>query len=278
VPSLREIQQGVATLWANQEARTWLVKRKGKRPDCLRDVPPEILESVDRKGVELYAELLHFGHHDVMDSIYPYCAQLLSTQWPAIVDDYLLRFPPDHYNFNRLCSRLPAYFTTYGGKYTLKFPFLSELADYEWIELEKIEQDEQIDSEPHTQLSDPAQFVTLSPLLNPTVTMRDYRFNILSIARRLEQGKKLGKVEPERTLVAIYRQPQTHLCKFVELGEAAASIVEATRAGDKTYQQLLPLALALVPDTEPQQAVTDFLELIEELQELGIFVGDRINC
>lgn len=274
MPSLHEIQHSIATLWSDKEARTWLVKRKGPPPDSLRDVPSEVLQSVDHQGIELYAELLDFGHHDVMDSIYPFCRQLLGKQWPAVVDDYLRHFQPDHYNFNRLCNRLSAYFTTYGGKLVTKYAFLPELADYEWLELEKMEEDVLVERQTHSPLADPGQIAALTPVLNPTVTIRDYAFDVLSIAHTLEQGKRPTKVQAERTLVAIYRHPESHLCKFVELGQAAAKLVEATRQG-QTYQQLLPLAISLVPDTEPQAAVTEFLELIEELQELGIFIGSR---
>jgi hypothetical protein len=274
VPSLREIEQTVAALWLNEDARTWLVKRKGAPPDCLKNAPPEILDTVDRKGVALYADLMNYGHQDVMASIYPYCQRLLGKQWESTVDDYLLRFPPEHYNFNRLCSRLPEYFTTYGGTLIEKHPFLPELADYEWIELEKMEQDAAIKTLPHSELSDLGQLAALRPLVNPTLTVRDYRFNILDIAARLDEGKRLGKaVQPERTFVAIYRHPQSHLCRFVELGEAAAAIIDAARGG-LSYQQLIPQAVAALSG-DPQQAVMAFLELVEEFQELAIFVGSE---
>jgi len=274
VPSLREIEQTVAALWLNKEARTWLVKRKGEPPECLKNAPPGILETVDKKGVSLYADLMNYGHQDVMSSIYPYCQKLLGKRWESTVDDYLLQFPPDHYNFNRLCHRLSEYFTTYGGTLTDKFPFLPELADYEWIELEKMEQDVAIKTAPHKELDDLGQLASLRPLVNPTLTVRDYRFNILEIAARLEEGKRLGKaVQPERTFVAIYRHPGSHHCRYVELGESATAIIDAARGG-LSYQQLIAHAVAAISG-DPQQAVVDFLELVEQFQELGIFVGSQ---
>lgn len=273
MPSLREIEKTLATLWLNKDARKWLLSdRKKPLPDCLKDAPEEILRSVDRKGIKLYAGLMSFGHHDVMDSIYPFCSELLGGQWNAVVDDYLLRFPPEHHNFNRLCDRLSQYFTIYGGKWTERYPYISELADYEWIELEKMEEDTTIEQFPHKQLTEPADFSKFAPVVNPTLTVRDYKYNIIEIASYCQSDRKVPKVKPERTLVAIYRHSESHLCKFVEVGEAAAQVIE--RARKKTaYQDLIALAVALTPNLPPHEAVAEFLELMEDLQELGIFVG-----
>jgi hypothetical protein len=273
VPSLHEIETAVATLWLNREAREWLLSgRKGPMPEVLQNAPVEVLKQVDRKGVELYANLMAYGHHDVMENVYPFCARLLGAKWHAVVEDYLLKFPPDHHNFNRLCSRLSQHFTIYGGSLLEKYPFLAELADYEWIELEKMEEDVDIPEHQHEPLESPDQIAKLGPVVNPTVSVRDYRYNILSIASTIEAGRKLGKVKPERSLVAAYRHPQFHSGKFAEIGEAAAKIVEIAKQ-PCTYLSLLPVVVSLTPGLAPEESVAEFLNLVEDLQELGIFVG-----
>jgi hypothetical protein len=274
VPSLHEIEKTVATLWLNKEARDWLLSnRKKPMPDCLNDAPLEVLQSVDRKGVSLYGGLINYGHHDVMESIYPYCCQLLGTKWSSVVDDYLLRFPPDHHNFNRLCCKLSEYLELYGSAYLKRYPFLIELADYEWIELEKLEQDTDIPVYAHEPLSTPEQIATLHPVRNPTLTIRDYRYNVIEISEILDEDEKLPRtVKPERTLVAIYRHPSSHRCRFYEVGDATAQILDLMQ-NKITYQSLIPIVVSLTPELAPQEAVSQFLDLIEELQEMGILVG-----
>src|SRR3990167_6997962 len=139
--SLRDIEKTVTRIWLNQDARDWLSAGSGAPPpDCLKDADPAILEQIDQKGSNLYATLMRAGHHDVMESIYPYCSKLFKDQFESIINDYLTKFPSDHYNFNRLCSRFSEYLTTYGGTWLERYPYIAELADYEWLELEKIEQ------------------------------------------------------------------------------------------------------------------------------------------
>lgn len=276
MPSLHEIEQTVATLWLNREAREWLLSgRKGQMPASLADAPEEVLREVDRKGVDLYASLMSYGHHDVMDSVYPFCSALFGCdKWHEIVEDYLTRFPPDHFNFNRLCARLSQYFTMYRADLLEKSPYLAELADYEWIELEKMEEDTDIAVFPHEQLVSPEQIMMLYPVVNPTLSLRDYKYDVLKIGEKIKAGKKVGKVKPSRTIVASYRHPQSHEGNFAELGEAAAKIVEIART-PTAYQILIPHMVALTPSLSPQESVAEFLELVEDLQELGIFVGSR---
>jgi hypothetical protein len=276
VPSLRETEQTLSTLWLDAKARQWLLSGKsGKRPPSLAGAPQEILDNVDQRGVKLYGGLISYGHQDVMESIFPYCCRLIGKQWEETVADYLLKFPPEHYNLNRLCKRFPEYLTTYGATFLKRYPYLSELADYEWIELEKLEDDRSITVYPHQSLASPDQIARLSPVVNPTVTVRCYSFDISSINERLESGGKPGKVKAEKSYVAVYRHPETHQAKFVDLGIAAAKIVEQAAAKPSTYQDLLPIAIEHSDYDDPQKAVLEYLELVEDLQELRIFVGSK---
>lgn len=274
MPSLREIEQTVATLWLNRQARQWLMSaKKGPRPECLKDAPEEVLQTVDRKGIELYGGLISYGHQDVMESIYPFCSKLLGKKWKPLVEDYLLRCPAQHHNFNRLCAEFPQYVSLYCTDLLDRYPFLAELADYEWIEMEKLEDECRIVTQAHAPLETPEQIATLCPVVNPTVTIREYKYDITNLADRLEHDRKLPRtIKPERTLVAIYRHPETYRCDFVEIGQAAAQLIEAARK-PVTYQSLIPLVIALTPELPPQETVTQFLEVVEELQELGVFVG-----
>jgi hypothetical protein len=275
VPSLHDIEKTVSTLWMNQEARQWLLNgKKGPMPAVLTGAPAEVLNTVDRNGVRLYGGLMNYGHQDVMLSIYPYCSKLIGENWESLVDDYLVKFPPDHYNFNRLCYRLSEYFTRYGGKYLKRYPFIAELADYEWIELEKMELDVDIHPRPHEPLASPEHIAALAPLVNPTLTVRKYKYNIPDIANALEDDEKLpAKIDPEETYVAIFRHPENHRCKFVEVGAAAARVLEMTHGQTLSYQSLIPVVVSLTPDVNPQESVMEFLELIEELQEMRVLVG-----
>lgn len=277
MPSLREIENTIATLWLDERARQWLLvgRKKGQpAPPSLAGAPASVLAEADREGIKLYGGLLNFGHHDVMDSVYPFCRRLLGKKWEQVVDDYLLKFPPDHYNFNRLCSRFPEYCTTYGGDLLSRAPYLPELADYEWIELEKMELDVEIPAAAQIDLSNQALLATHGPVVNPTLTVRKYSYDIPAIAERIENGQNPARtVAAETTYVAIYRHPQSQLCRFLALESGAAELVQAALAKPHSYQDLIAMAVRIASPCDPVEAVSDLLQLLEDLNESRLLVG-----
>jgi uncharacterized protein len=278
VPSLREIQKTIATFWINGEAREWLEDGAdpSTTPDVVKPLDNNLLQSADAKGVGLYGRMISYGHHDVMDSIFPYCSQLLGDTWQEAVDDYLIHYPPDHYNLNKICRHFSEYLLKHGQQYLQRYPFLAELADYEWLELEKIDENLVITRGDDSGISTPDQIVTLGPIVNPTLTVRHYRYPIADIAAKLENGKKVRrKVPAKATHLAIYRDPESHRARFLELGAAAATIVETAHTENGNYQSLLQLAVSLTPELPPDQAVLDFLQLIEDLQTALLFTGSQ---
>lgn len=279
-PSLRDIEKTLTTLWLDEDARRWfLTGAKEKNiPASLKDVPLDFIKTISQDGVRLYGSLLNFGHHDVMESIYPYCKQLLDDDWENTVDDYLKVFPPDHFNFNRLCSRFSRYLseTEGGSRHLKKFPFIAELAHYEWIELEKMEEDVIIEEFPQQSLDSPETFSKLAPAVNPSLSIVRYEFPLTQIVEVLEAGGRLAKkVSKEETIVAIYRHPETHRCHFVEVGEATAQVLEKASKEKVSYQDLIPLVVSLAKNKDPHKVVVDFLDSIDELQELKVLVGSK---
>jgi hypothetical protein len=279
-PSLRDIENTLTTLWMDEEARCWFLSGAKLQtvPAALKDIPLDFIKTISQDGVRLYGSLLNFGHHDVMESIYPYCKQLLADDWEETVDDYLKVFPPDHFNFNRLCSRFSRYFdeSERGRQHRKKFPFIAELAHYEWIELEKMEEDVLIEEFSQESLVSPESFAKLAPAVNPSLTIARYKYPLTQIVEILEAGGKLSrKISQEETIVAIYRNPETHRCHFVELGEATAQMLEKAVKSTVSYQDLIPLVVSLAKDTDPQKVVVTFLDSIEELQELKVLVGSK---
>ncbi len=278
VSSLRDIQRTISTFWVNRDAREWLAEGGDPAtvPEVVKSLDRDVLHDADTEGVGLYGRLIAYGHHDVMDSIFPYCSELLGSEWHQAVEEYLLRYPPDHFNLNRICRHFSEFLCKYGQPYLKRFPFLHELADYEWLELEKIEDSALIVQGDPSPIETPDQIVGLGPIPNATLTVRHYHYSIPDIAIRVENGKKVRRKVPAKiTNLAIYRDPESHRVRFLELGPAASTIVETVQTERCNYQSLLRLAVSLTPELSPDQAVLDFLQLMEDLQKAYLFTGSE---
>lgn len=278
-PSLHEIEKTLCSLWMNREVREAFLygagtKKKHKRPAPSVSLAPELLEQIDKNGVRLYASLLNIGHKDLMVNVFPGCAKLIGDKWPEVVDHYLEQYPPNHYNLNRSAERFSEYLSRFGDRYLRKYPFIAELADYEWLELELLEHRGQIKTYTNAPLTSPADFESLRPVVNPVLAVRRYRFPIPTIVDHLEDDCCLPKdVAPKPATVLVYRDPQSHACRFLEVGEMTAKIVQATLANSLSYKELAALAVSEAQGMDPQQCLVEFIEMVEKLQSLGLFVG-----
>jgi len=277
-PSLHDIEKTLCTLWMDRKARERFLDGPGKskrlRITALDSLPPELLAEVDEKGVRLYAGLLNYGHQEVVRSVYPGCAKLIGDKWEDVVDQYLELYPPSHYNLNRTAEKFPEYLGKHGERYIKRFPFIAELADYEWLELEIMEREGEIRPRAYEPLTAPEQLLQTGPLVNPVLAVRHYHFPIAMIVDRLESDHRLPRqIEPKPAWLAVYRQPVSYECKFLEIGETAYCIIEAAREGTRSYKDLVSLAVARSPGVDPQQCVVDFLELVDKLQSLSLFIG-----
>jgi hypothetical protein len=278
--SLHEIEEALCTLWMNRRQREAFLDnsgtgKKGKKSTGDLSLSPELSEKIDRNGIRLYAQLLNIGHQDLMENVFPGCARLIGDKWTDVVDDYLEKFPPSHFNLNRSAEKFSQYLAKWGERYVRKYPFIVELADYEWLELELLEHPALIEVYEHTPLSSPEQCALLRPVVNPVLAIRRYKYPITAIVEHLEDNCCIPKdAAPNETAVAVFRDPESHSCRFLEIGEMTARIVEVALESPTSYKDLIELAVAS-GGMDPQQCVIEFLSMVEKLQEVRLLVGSQ---
>lgn len=279
--SLRDIEKTLLNLWMFHGARLQLRGEASKSAKksagkSYLSLPPEILEQIDRRGVELYAELLNIGHQDLMENIYPGCAKLIGDKWGQIVDHYLEHFPPAHFNLNRAAEHFPQYLREHGYRYTRTYPYIVELADYEWLELDILEHPGKVVKFPQIALTDSGQFASLRPVVNPVLAIRRYKYPIPEIVQHLEDDCCVPKdVAPKVTHVIDYRDPDSKDCRFLEVGEITARLVQCALERPVSYKEMIAMSLAEAGQVSAQDCVIQFLEMVEQLQERSLFVGSQ---
>ncbi len=279
MPSLYEIEKAYCTLWMNQEARLWLRSgRKGKLPESVKAIAPAILENLDEKGASVYAGTINWEHHNMADTIFPYCAKAVGEDWDLVVVDYYKNYPSDHFNFNKICRHFPEYLLKKRQDLIKKYPYLAELAHYEWLELEKFEDESEIKRGDKIPIEGLAEINVYCPLVNPTLSICRYEYPIAEISDNFENKKRPKKRFGKKAcIMAIYRDAETHHTRFIELGEASAAIIEEAARQETSYIDLLKLTLSLTAELAPESATLEFLNLIDELQNDNIFVGSKMK-
>lgn len=265
-PSLHEVEQILSSLWLKEAVRKSFQKGEG-------NIPPALARNIDKSGVELYATLIDYGQQDLMASVYPYCAKILKKKWEPTVREYFLTYPANHYNLNRAAQRFPLFLKSEGKQFLQKYPFLVELAEYEWLELELLEVDKDVTPQPNLVLSKPEQFIQFGPLLNPALILRQYDYPISTVIEKIDKKQSISSIKPQPSRVAIFRHPLTNHCKYLDVGEIAFEVIQASIDVPHSYADLISLAVARAANPDPQKTVVEFLDLVEKLQELQVFIG-----
>lgn len=268
---LKEIEQSLKVLWTNRQAREEFLS--GSTPD---GVNPEIVDQCDVGGINLYANLISIGQNDLMDSVYPICKHLVGKGFPDLVAKYYEHCPPEHFNFNKGAERFSEFLKENGDRYVRKYPFLPELADWEWIELEVMECPQKVETFEEIALNSPELFDKFAPVVNPTLTIRKYNYPVSKVVEWVNEGVKLPRrVKKGSEILSVYRMPGTDEIKFLELGSNACKIIETAIESKTSYSELIKLVIEGNKNMDPQSAVIDFLQLIEKYQDLKVFVGNQ---
>lgn len=268
--NLSEVESCLSTLWTRRRPRQEFLQ--GQSPDGLQ---PDILSQVDPRGVRLYASLIRHGQQDLMNSIYPGCAKVLGKHWHEMVGEYFENCPPGHFNLNAGAAKFSEFLKERIDPCVKRHPFLSELADYEWIELEVLEHAGEPLPGEDIALDEPTKFATFGPNVNPVLIVRHYVFPITKVVDWLRAGVKLPRrVGKQSAHMLIYRDPDDLDARFLELGELAVAIVEKAIEGSASYADLIGFAVER-KGGDAQAAVEEVLTLFERLQSLKVFVGSR---
>jgi len=269
--SLKEVEKALTALWTKRETLDSFLDGDFTKLD------ENIAGELDANRILIYENTVHAGHKEAMDKIFPLCAELLAQGWRYVSDDYLQEHPPHHFRPSKMGGQFPAFVAQHVlPKYKKSFPYLVELADYEWTQMTISEMETEPVISELNKLETPEQYASYAPIINQTLALKNYTFPILKIVESLENGRRPPRnIEPAESHVLIYRDPIEHECYSMTTGCVGAAILEQAQKECVSYSALCQLAVSMNPDTDPQNTVADFLTLLEGLQSKFISLGHR---
>ncbi len=186
MPDLKSIQDTYLQLWTRREPGEAVYSSAAAAGE------------LDERGIRLYASLIEIGRLDLMRSIYPCIEALLGKKFKDLVLSYYECMPADHYNLNKSARHFSRYLQEHEPKLVERHPFIVELADFEWVELEVMEA--AVEAKPRQvgerDLDDALAFASARPVLVDVVYLRRYKYPVMSISKSLLDGEKLPRRGP----------------------------------------------------------------------------------
>ena len=209
--------------------------------------------------IKIYRELVRNSFSDISVNIYPFTYKLLSKNWDKLLSDYLEKYPPSSPILNKVVENLSVYLSI-RKDILKKYPFISELARYEWIEVEVYEREGSVQKNK-----------VLS--LNPIYEICTFQYAIPEIVEMIEDNRPLGKIYKQKTNVLIYRDPKDFSVRFFELSTSTLAFIDLLKSGFSIDMVIYFLANAYQIDENGYRAFEkEAMKLVRTLKNNRILV------
>ena len=183
-----------------------------KRTKIGKNLPKAALQKI-----KVYRYLVKNSFTDLITKIYPGTYKLLHKSWKTLISKYIEAYPPSSPILNKVAENFP-FFLAEQKKIIKKYPFMHELALYEWLEVEVYER---VGDTTGGRSGD----------LNPIHEICKFEYPIPEIVEKIESNKPMGKVSKQPVNVLIYRDPKTLNVRFNEVSSGALAYLELLLSG-----------------------------------------------
>ena len=186
---------------------------------------------INYKQLSVYRDLVKGSFKDLIRNIYPTTYELLQKDWDKLLSKYIEVYPPYSPILIKVAECFPEFLSTQKD-IMRKYSFISELAYYEWVEVEIYEREEDrgqktaAKGEPRSQSERENR---KSKLLNPIHEVCNFQYPTPEIAEMIDTyGKKSveKKILQQPTSVLIYRDPKDLSVRYFELSASTQQYIE----------------------------------------------------
>lgn len=221
---------------------------------------------VNQQRMDVYVELLFNNVEDFLSGCFPVMHSILDDgQWNGLVR----QFYADHACQTPYFREIPAEFVQWlqANFVTLPlhqpFPFLLELAHYEWVEIPLMLDEADVDWRPLD--TESAELENKIWNVNPVMLLQSYQYPVHRISPDFQPD------EPESTHLVLLRNTQGKV-DFVEVNAVTARLLQLLQEGLDTHAAVAQLAQEM-QHPEPTQLLAFAVQIVQQLHSQQVLLG-----
>lgn len=224
---------------------------------------------VEDRRMEIYRDLLYRNIEGFLSGGFPVLCEIHSdADWHALVRDFFHRHQSTTPYFPEIGQEFLAYLQDERGERESDFPFLLELAHYEWTEVALDVADVDLDDE----TADPdGDLLAASPVISPLAWPLSYRFPVHRISAEFlptEPGE-------QPTTLIVYRDRGDQV-RFMETNPASLHLLrKIEQNASQSGRDVLESIAREMQHPEPEVVVQGGLETLQRLLEQDVILGTR---
>ncbi|MBX2860594.1 MAG: hypothetical protein KTR14_05130 [Vampirovibrio sp.] len=213
-------------------------------------------EGLDRKKLLLYESLIRGSMKETLLSIYPHTLKFFEGNQSGLTENYRRSNPSSSFKLSYATSALPEYLrglTVDKPKSLYKplflellkqYPFLPELAEYEWQEAAvALMPDQAIPEEFEPGIPDTVDEMSRwQPVWNLVRQINTFHYNIPGLVEQVSEMESVLKsswdMPPVPCQMLFYRDPKTFKVRFFQLNDLTAAFLTAGEYAG-SYQEIV---------------------------------------
>jgi hypothetical protein len=219
---------------------------------------------IEERRMAVYRDLIYNNVEDFLANTYPVLKEILGDEsWHSMVGEYFAQHRASTPLFMQMPKEFLVYLQQEREPHVSDFPFMLELAHYEWTELELAVTDENIDMQ---EIDANGDLLNGRVAISPLSRILGYDFPVHRI------GVTYLPNEPEPTYLIIFRDRKDNV-EFIELNQVTASLLNRVQSSDLTTREILLIIARELGHPEPDRIIEFGIELLNDLHKRGVILG-----
>ena len=225
-------------------------------------------KGIEDRRLQIYRELFYNNVEDFLANAFPVLRALTAdTRWHAMVHDFYARHQCHEPQFHKIAEEFLRYLGDERGAIEGDPPFMRELAQYEWVELELGVSETKLTPE----LADPnGDLLAQIPLASPLAWTLAYDFPVHKISPEFQPTTPGA----QPTLLIVYRNRHDDV-KFMEVNAITARLMQLIGEEPASGRALLERIAVELKHPQPASVVAEGGKILRELRERDILLGTR---
>ncbi len=225
---------------------------------------------IEERRMAVYRELFYNNVESFISGTFPVLRKLHRDEsWHALIRDYFARHRSRTPLFPEMPREFVAYLESERGDHPGDFPFLYELAHYEWVELALSIAEETI---PTDGVEPDGNLLDAIPVLSPLAWHLNYRFPV----HRISPDFIPSEPGENPTSLVVYRNREDEV-GFLEINPVTKRLLELL--GEETGRNgrsLLQQIAGELKHPQPEVVIDGGHQILTRLHELDIVPGTRL--
>lgn len=224
----------------------------------------ELPEGIEARRMKIYQELFFNNIEGFVSSSFPVIRKLYDEEsWEQIIREFM----QNHRSHSPLFAEIPIEFLDYlsgnGRHLLLKYPFLLELAHYEWVEVAVIFADEE--NKVHS--SSAPKWLEQKPVVSSICHILAYEYPVHLISKEFTPGED----EKQATFLVVYRDEEYNV-GFMELNAVSYQLLSYID-GDTVGKAIIEKIARELQRDDVESLYPMVIELFDSFRQKNILLG-----